>query len=435
MKKATKLICLFLALILSLSLFTGCSGFGETEEDQVLEMKIGIPVSTKDEAFVTDWVPVLKVWTEDFADFNNIKLSFETVPSDEKGLAKFMKKVKSGKVALFFSDHNQAVTDAIANDAIVDYDDIKVKYANYFDEMNPAVKVLAVEEDLSSYMHPTYGTYQGLFFNSAIFEANQIAEPTSWATLLDAVAKLKAKGITPIAAGFADKGLEYMVDEMILSEGGTAEHSYQPTFGLMSSWERAAKDIKELEKAGAFTPDCYNVSFEDAKDSFISGDAAMIVAPASEMVEDIDMEETKIVAFPATSTGKRETGAFVGDISHGIYVSKACFNHTNSRYAEAIIELLGEDYMASADFTDLVMGDAAYTCNAAYYDEIAYSTFETSLNEMIGNATAADFPMRTYAASMDTTVEGFRKALTGKDMTAALQEATKAEIDAKAAKE
>ena len=77
------------------------------------------------------------------------------------------------------------------------------------------------------------------------------------------------------AAGFADVGLEYMIDEMVLAEGGTAEHSYMPVHGIMSSWDRAIKDIRALESKGAFTADCYNVTFETALKSFVDGSAAI----------------------------------------------------------------------------------------------------------------------------------------------------------------
>lgn len=433
MKKATKLICMLMVLILSLTMFSGCaSKLGDDE--MPLDLTIGIPVSAQDEAFA-NWQSHLAYWKEDFATFYNINISYVTVPTEAAEAKKFMKKVENGDVAMFFAPRGDMIDAMIEKETIISYDGIRATYPTYKEEAPGSLLNLSAEDNLSNYMMPYAGTYQGLYINSELFAANEIAEPTDWASLLAAITALKEKGITPIAAGFADHGLEYMVDEMVLSEGGTAEHSYQPTFGIMSSWERAVKSIKSLEKAGAFTANCYNVTYADALQSFINGTAAMIVAPSADIAPNVDANKTKAIAFPATPTGKREKGAFIGDFNFGIYISTEYFQRSNTRYNEAVIELLGDDYMGAPEVAQLM---ASYTgiCGVeGYYDSVGYTLLDESYNDLIANGTAGDRPMRMSAYSVDTTVDGFRKALTGSNVTEALKAATDAEIAAKAAAE
>lgn len=434
MKRVTKLLCLAMALILTMTLFSGCISTGEaTDEDKVLKMTIGIPVGTSDPEFA-DWQPVIAMWKEDFATYYNMDVSFTTVPSDEAGMKDFMKKVKRGDVAFFYADQNSFTDQMVDEEYVINISGVRSKYAGFMEEKPAALFKLSAEADRTNYMIPLVGDYQGLFVNSTLFEQNQLALPTDWASLQAAIAKFAELGITPIAAGFADQGLEYMIDEMILAEGGTAEHSYQPTFGLITGWEQAAIDMKALETAGAFTPNCYNVTFNAAKQAFLNGQAAMIVAPASEIVPQADADTTKVLAFPCTPTGKKEAGAFIGDIPTGIYISEEFFDKTNARYSDAVIEFLDDYYCYSGEALDLILDEDDFCAVESYYDYES-STLNDSLNAMITKAASADRSMRSSAEQMDVIVEGFRKALTGTDLSGALLEATNTIINAGADKE
>ncbi len=428
MKRATKLLCLVMALILTMTLFSGCISTGEaTNEEKMLDMTIGIPVGVNDPEFA-DWQPIISYWKEDFALYYNMNVSFTTVPSDEAGMKDFMKKVKRGDVAFFYTDRNSYTAAMVDEEYVINFNAIRAKYAGYMEESSPALFDLSAEADRTNFMIPLAGDYRGLFINSTLFEQNGLAAPTDWASLQAAIAKFVELGITPIAAGFADQGLEYMVDEMILAEGGTAEHSYQPTFGIISSWERAVANIKALEAAGALTPNCYNVPFDSAKQAFLSGQAAMIVAPASEIVPEADADSTKVFSFPCTPTGKKEAGAFIGDIPTGIYISEEYFDKTNARYADAVMEFLSDDYAYASDAMALILDEDDFSAIDSYYD-FEDSALNESVRALIADAKAADRPMRDAAKSMDATVDGFRKALTGTDVATALQAITDATIN------
>lgn len=432
MKNVTKLICMLVVLALSLVMVSGCTE-AVSDDDVVINMTIGIPAEFLNGPDAETWRECMLYWQEDYATFANIKISYTPVPTEEAAMKKFMKKVDRGEISMFFSPRGELVDKLIAEESIISYDGIRLKYGGYKENIPGGVLNISEEDNLANYMMPVAGTYQGLFINAKVFKDNEIAEPTDWASLLDAIAKLQEKNITPIAAGFADEGLEYMVDEMILSEGGTAEHSYQPTFGVMSSWERAVNSIKSLEQAGAFTPNCYNVSYADAKQDFVDGKAAMIIAPSADLVPEIDADDVKAVAFPCTPTGKREKGAILGDLNFGVYLSTEFFNDGNLRYSDGVMDLLGEEYFYNPDLIRTIVDEGEICGVDGFYNSNAESTLEKSFGKLLSNSTAGDRPMRANSHSMDTTVEAFRKALTGGNVSEVLLEASNAEIAAKKA--
>lgn len=433
MKKMIKLLSLMMVLVLALSMFTGCI---TVESDDVgenaapMDMVIGIPVTPKDEAW-SSWETVLGSIVNDFKMFYNINVKFAKVPTEGKALKKFMKKVDSGKIACFFADGRQDfINDMVTNKSLLLVETLRKSYDSLLAKAPDGIFTLAEEkESIKNYMYPIYGTYQGLYYNRSLFKEYELANPNSWENILAAIPVLKEKGVTPIAAGFADEGLEYMVDEMVLSEGGVAEHSYQPTFGMVSSWERAVNNIKTLENMGAFTADCYNVNFDTAVQDFLDGKAAMIVAPSDAFGGNLPADDVKVVGFPKTPTGKREDGAFVGRINHGFYISTEFFNG-GDRECDAIYELMSTSYFGGADFYEIFKTEATFCPEESYYSDFGTTKMDEALKSLVSKATAADWPMRDRLLTIDTTVGAFRKALTGTNVETALQEATDAELAA-----
>lgn len=437
MKKSVKLLSLLMVLIMALSMFTGCITVENNdvgEDADPFDMTIGIPVSTKDESW-SDWEFVLASVVNDFKMFYNINVKFTKVPTEGKALKKFMKKVDNGKVACFFSDRQAFIDELIENKNLLSLETLQGTYDTLLEKAPDGIIALAENEmAIKTYMYPIYGTFQGLYYNRTMFKEYELANPTSWESILAAVTVLKEKGVTPIAAGFADEGLEYMIDELVLSEGGSAEHSYQPSFGVVSSWERAVNDVKTLEAAGAFTANCYNVKFETAVRDFLDGKAAMIVAPSTAFGGELSADDVKVVGFPTTPTGKREAGAFVGRLDHGFYISSAYFN-SGDRERDSIFELMNTDYLGGADFYEIFMDESTFCPNPEYYADFKETKMDDALNALVSKAEVADWPMRDRIITMDTTVESFRKALTGTPVEVALQAAADAEIAAIKAEE
>ncbi len=435
MKKVTKILCLIIALVMALTTFAGCKKAGEEEApaeetQKPIDLTIAIPIRPDDPEW-EKWSEVLSGWIEDMKTFSQINLKFEPIPDQDnaKAMKKFKKKVDSGKIAMVFTERGDFINDLMKSDSIMSITSLQATYSSIMENSGQFIYSLSQESDLTNYMYPLFGSFQGLYYNRTKLKELKIENPTSWDALLAAVKTLKENNVTPIAAGFADEGLDYFIEEMILSEGGTAEHSYTPTFGVMSSWERAVADTRVLMDAGAFSADCFNKSFDDALADFLSGKAAMIVAPSDSFGGELSAEDVKVVPFPKTPNGKKEAGAFIGRFTHGVYVSRAYF-YKGEREPEAVFELLGGDYFGSADFYGLFEDESTLHADITVYDEIADSNYEDSLKNLLKNAKAADREMREYAKNYEGIMNGFRKALTGTDVTTALQEAADAEIAA-----
>ena len=431
MKKAIKLISLLMALMMVLGLFSGCVESNLSVEDdgdmETLKMTIGVPADSSNEA----WKEIISLWKEDMELFYSFDLKVVTVPTEESAYKDFMKKVDRGDIALFIAKPSEMTEQLRLDESLVDVDTLCKKYTALYDNVSETALDLAVEEDTYHWALPLVGSYQGLFYNAELFEQHQIAVPTNWAEMLTAIEALKAAGVTPIAAGFADEGLSYMVDELILSEGGVADHSYQPTFGIVSSWERAIATIQSLETAGAFTADCYNNTFDNAFSSFENGEAAMIVAPSSVLAEmDVDLDSTGFMAMPATATGNRAPNSVVGEMEYGVYFSLKYYQKQDERYMEAMMELLGDDYITSSDLYNALKDVGTFSAVRSYYDD-AENLLEETLGEVVTEeGSVGDVPMTNHLYTFDNLVDSFRKVLTGTDMETELLAAAEAEIQA-----
>lgn len=439
MKKVIKILCLIVALMMALTMFTGCkpaddeeAPAGDEETQETIDMTIAIPVSKEDPEW-EDWAELLSTWKEDMAMFNQINLKFETIPDqdDEKAMKKFMKKIDNGKIAMVFTERGDFVNDLMEKGSIMSISNLRGTYSSIMETSAEFIYNLSQEEDLTNYMFPLFGTFQGLYYNRTKLKELNIENPTTWDALLAAVKTLKENNVTPIAAGFADEGLDYFIEEMIMAEGGTAEHSYTPTFGVMSSWERAVADAKTLLDAGAFSADCFNKNFEDAVADFLNGDAAMIVAPSTAFGGELSVDDVKVVSFPKTPQGKKEDGAFIGRFTHGLYVSRAFFYSGEEREPEAVFNMLTE-YFNSGDFYALYEDETTLHADVALYDELSDDNYNVSRKALLKNAKAADWPMKEYAHDYDAIMNGFRDALSGSDVTESLQAAADAEIAAAA---
>lgn len=420
---------LLLVLVMMMSTFSGCIISDDTEEDiSMIDLTIALPVS-KSSPNWDAWLELIKTWKQDLKDFNHVNLSVVSVPTDEAGQKEFIKKVKKGEVSCFLGASGEMINQLIQEEAIMKMSVVLSEFVALMDEIPAGHQMLAFEEDSAAWMLPVYGTYQGVFYNTEIFKANNISAPKTWDDLMAAIGTLKTAGVTPFAAGFADEGLSYMIDELILSEGGTADHSYQPSHGVVSGWKTTVTNMKELEAAGAFTPDCYNVSFETAKDDFLSGKAAMIVAPASVFEGELDEDNVAFMGLPSTRTGRREANAYVGDVNHGIYISSDAYQQKNTRYKETMVELMGSYYFGSEAFYELLADESTFCANAA--ESSGDSTLEESVYKILDNSAAADLPMSVNLKTFDNLVDSYRKIFKDNaDVDATLLAAANAEIEA-----
>ena len=125
-----------------------------------------------------------------------------------------------------------------------------------------------------------YTYYQwGVYYRQDIFEEQGIDVPTTWAEFLDACAKLKSAGITPITIGTkylwtAGGWFDYLnlrvngYDYHMALTSGKAKYSDPEVNAVFDRWD-------ELVKEGYFWENHASLSWQEALAPMIQGDAAM----------------------------------------------------------------------------------------------------------------------------------------------------------------
>lgn len=461
MRKFTKLTSIILVLVSLLTLCSGCM-----QADTMATIALGVPWAEGTEPYEK-----FKLAVEDsnlFTEDEFVQIELVTIPEDEEGKKKFLKDMNSDKIAFFFYERDELVTPYIESGKIASLATIQEKYPSCYENAKPFVLDTSTDANGVNHMLPLLGNYQGVFFNEDLFLQYGVSIPKTGDQLKAAIATFAANGITPIAGGFADTGLQIMIDELILMEGGVAEHSYVPKYGVVNSWSRAIADLKELIDLGAFNADCLTTTYEQAQQMFTDGKAAMIVGDSKSIAgENADTDKLGVFSFPVYATGKKEIGDIICNYDTGIYINSQ-FLKKKTAIIDCMIEFV-VDYINSPldEYSDPpeaaewsydayktswsmpanpytigveeVVLDNEFTSPEDVVEEdptipeeiVADDTLQERVFNMMENTTSAGRTLATEYKTFDSFVEKVRGYLTnGGDLEALLLEATNTEVAA-----
>ncbi len=160
-----------------------------------------------------------------------------------------------------------------------------------------------------SYAVPMEAGLIGLYYNSEIMESIGFdGAPKTWSELLDAIEKLNAKGIIPIAMGAQSTYMAgHLHDQIFYKWLGT--DAPKELGNRSKKWtdadvvESLAK-VKELIDAGAFDPAAAGITDDIAMTQFQEGQAAMVITGPWMIGRFSDPEKTpvadkvKVAKFP-----------------------------------------------------------------------------------------------------------------------------------------
>lgn len=434
MKKFIKITALLLMLVLTVTMVCGCAtSEGEEEEEKVYaELTIGLPYNSES-AIWSD----LQAMIEDFEKINDAIVTLVEVPAvGTEAYTAFIDDVNNGKVDLFLSPSNEEVEQLIEAGKIAATSAINSKDNRFYELMITTYADLNRESNRLGYSVPYSGSVQGLFLNKDVFEQNNIALPTDWTTLNAAIAAFKAKKITPIAAGFAD-GAGYWLDEMILVEGGTAEHSAVPAKGVINSWSRAVNDIKNFYNAGAFSAGALSNTHDIAVAEFVNKQAAMIVCSSMDLAGSADPDNTVFMSFPNSSTGIKEEGAYIGKAESLFYINKKSLSRNvddTTALSGVMVEFINS-YMGYSDYYGplfSVEGQFPFSTDAS---DAMDTPYEETVYDVVTGAENADISMDAYLLTFEEMKSGLVDVLNGTVSVADyLSSAADAEIKAQADK-
>jgi len=169
-------------------------------------------------------------------------------------------------------------------------DAIKYAKAGKLLDLTPIITELGIQDKfqgLSTFTYegkvyglPIGGSVEGLFYNKEIFAANGVNPPKTWDEFLAAAETLKSKGITPIASGSQAPWVPLMLVNTLI--GRTA--GPDAILGLADGTKKwtdadvvlAFSKYEELVKKGYLTKGELGLNYDQQRDEFLSGKAAML---------------------------------------------------------------------------------------------------------------------------------------------------------------
>ena len=229
--------------------------------------------------------------------------------------------------------------------------------------------------DGKAYGVPMRGTQPVLLFNNSEVLADAgVRPPKTWEELLDAVRKLKAKDVTPIALGGGDRWptlmwFEYLYDR--IAGPGLIEKALAGDTGVWESADskKALSMLKELVDAGAFGTSYDSVKFTDGgSPALLAGGKAGFELMGSweySTVQDAnpDFAESGLgySAFPSVEGGKGDPAAVVGNTNNFYSVLK------KTKHAEDIAKFLTLMYSDEFVKEQLAIGNLPTTTNTSKF--------------------------------------------------------------------
>ncbi len=413
-----KLTALLMMLVMLLGMACGCttSIYDEGEEQIIYEVTIGIPYKENSDQWKA-MENLLKDPEEGFEFFNNADVTLVSVPaSGTEEYKKFLDSFSKNKVDMFLAPPSPEIEELIEDGRLLSYDSLYSKDNSLFDGCLPYARALSAEEcNRTSYAVPYTGVYQGLFINKAVFASAGVTIPEKWdwASFTAAIDQLKAAGVTPFAAGFADE-TGYWLDELIYAKGGHSQHSTPPSKGVINGWNDAVKQFKAFYDQGIFTATALTDTHGAAVSQFLSGHAAMILASSTEI--DGQLNETAItyMAFPAMPDGLKNEGAIIGHSVYNFYFNSKTFGKVfdASMNMSGLLKTLIVDYLINSNYYANFAVNGGFPFSTAAEDALD-SEFKTAAYEVLKNAPEADQPMDHYLLTFENMESKIVSVLTG----------------------
>jgi len=364
MKK--KILSVLLSTAMVAALLAGC-GASEEAAAPAPAAEVAAPAATEEVAeAASDEQITITIWHQSVADTDPVKKIIEesvteyhelhpniTIEQDGVEGEQYKTKIKTAFVAgeapdLSYMWAGSFVKDFVDAGFLMPIDDYVS--AETMAKVRPGT-IEGSTFDGKVYSFPTVTFLANLYCNKEYFDAAGAKIPETWDELLDAIAKLKAAGYTPIMMGEKDlwPGMYWM--DIIAARTASNAH-IEAAFADPSKFNApefvdAAAKLQELVKAGAFNDNYLSTSYTEMVEGFCAGQAAMLfqanwVHPA--INDDAAPTKDKVVCvpFPEIPGGLGNATEFSGGSSDGYYVN-AQTEHPKEvvEYLEYLSEKIG----------------------------------------------------------------------------------------------
>ncbi|MEO3787522.1 extracellular solute-binding protein [Actinocorallia sp. B10E7] len=368
-----------LALSLALAACGGDSGGGEDGEIRIL---VYGDATNKAETKLV----------ETFNRTSDVKAVLDTIPGADYQ-AKLQTIINSKQAPdVFFNWGGGSIQPFVKAGLLMPLDDLIAKDPALKSSFLPSVFDTAVV-DGKPYGIPMRGTQPVLLFhNKKVLADAGVSVPTTWDELLDAVAKLKAKGVTPIALGGGDKWPTQMWFQYVYDRVAGPELFKRAVSGDASAWDgpdsrKALETLRQLIDAGSFGTNFDSVKFtDDGSPTLLARGKAgfeLMGSWAYSTHQELDPEFAEkglgYSAFPAVPGGKGDPANIVGNTNNFYSVLK------NTKHPEAVAEFLKLQYSDEFVKEHLALGNLPTTTNTPKFLDTSanpeYAKFQFGLVE------------------------------------------------------
>ncbi|MCN9242178.1 extracellular solute-binding protein [Streptomyces sp. RY43-2] len=368
-----------LGLTLSLSACGGGSGGGSSNDGKIHVLVYGDTNNKVEKQIV-----------ETFNKTSDVKAVLDTIPG-----ADYQQKLQTiistpQAPDVFFNWGGGSIKPFVKADLLMPLDDFIKDDPGLKSNFLPSVFNNATV-DGKPYGIPMRGTQPVmLFHNKKVLDDAGVQPPRTWDELLDAVKKLKAKGVTPIALGAGDQWPTLMWFEYLYDRVAGPELFQKALGGDKSAWEspeskKALGMIKQLVDAGAF-----GSNFDSVK--YTNGASPALVARGKAGFElmgswyysqqqdgdkDFAAKGLGYTAFPSVQGGKGDPTDIVGNTNNYYSVLK------KTKHPEAVAKFLKLMYSDEFVKAQLGLGNLPTTTNTEKFldgsTNPAYSHFQYDL--------------------------------------------------------
>ncbi|PWJ06011.1 sugar-binding protein [Streptomyces sp. NWU49] len=368
-----------LALALGLSACGGDGGGGSSDDGKIRVLVYGDATNKVEKRIV-----------DTFNKTSDVKVVLDTIPG-----ADYQKKLQTiistpQAPDVFFNWGGGSIKPFVKADLLMPLDDLIKKNPDLENKFLPSVFNNAVV-DGKPYGVPMRGTQPVLLFhNKKVLDEAGVKPPKTWDELLDAVGKLKDRGVTPIALGGGDIWPTQMWFQYLYDRVAGPELFQKAVGGDKSAWEsadskKALSMIRELVDAGAFGKNYDSVKYTNGGSPALlaSGKAGFELMGSwyySQQQTDAEKFAEKdlgYTSFPTVEGGKGDPANVAGNTNNYYSVMK------KTKHPEAVAEFLKLMYSDEFVKAQLDIGNLPTTTNTdQFIDSSAtpeYSRFQYDL--------------------------------------------------------
>ncbi|MEU2297921.1 ABC transporter substrate-binding protein [Streptomyces antibioticus] len=374
-----RLVACGAALTLALSL-SACGNGDASSSDGKIHVLVYGDASNKVEKQIVDT----------FNKTSDVKAVLDTIPG-----ADYQQKLQTiistpQAPDIFFNWGGGSIQPFVKADLLLPLDDFIKKNPDLDNRFLPSVFNSAVV-DGKPYGVPMRGTQPILLFhNKKVLDKAGVKAPQTWDELLDAVKKLKAEGVTPIALGGGDRWPTLMWFEYLYDRIAGPGLFQKALGGDTKAWEsddskKALSMIRELVDAGAFGKNYDSVKYTNGASPALlaSGKAGFELmgswyyAQQQEDAKAFAEKDLGYTTFPIVPGGKGDATNVVGNTNNFYSVLK------KTEHPEAVAEFLKLMYSDEFVKAQLAIGNLPTTTNTSQFlDSSAnpdYSRFQYDL--------------------------------------------------------